>query len=156
MAQVLLEVELDFDENDDGYWRPFEGFPFVRRMDVDALHPFFCVTKEGEALSPFKTVGNNEIDVVQLAVLVSDGACTWRLDGQLDGGVDMLASVQNVLILCDTVIDAGAISNIGAPGNGNIRKLYGLIAGQPAVEGECLGYGEGGYGEGGYGCGADE
>lgn len=153
MALVLLEVEMEFDANEDGNWTRLEGFPFVRRQQVEAIHPFYCVTKAGEDLSPFKLVGNQEIGVVELAVLVADGACTYRLDNQADGGIDMLAS-QNALILCDSEIDSGALSNIAAPGSGNTVKIYGFIGGQPAVVGECLGYGEGGYGEGGYGCGA--
>jgi len=146
MALVLLEVELEVDGV------PAEGFPYVRRLSIPALHPFLCVTKAGEPLSTYKTVGNNEVEVVELAVLHGDGPAFYRLDGDTSPGIEF-GEGEHALILCDTNIDAGAVANIGAPGDGKTVKINGFIGGQPPVDGDCLGYGEGGYGEGGYGCG---
>lgn len=153
MIQVLLEVELEIDGV------PVERFPYVRRMDVGALHPFTRIAKAGVPLSMFETVGNLEIDPVELVVITADGPLTYRLDAQIDGGIAMADpgdDAVNVLILCGVNLDAGAVADIGAPGDGNSVLLSGFIGGEPATEGECLGYGEGGYGEGGYGCGAND
>jgi len=106
-----------------------DGFPIIRRLEVDELQGFAYEEANDGDDTTFSALPASQLDTIQVLVVKSDQQITLRLDGQSDAGIVLNAG--GLLALIDATIDAGAgASNASVNNNsGSTANVEGVAAG---------------------------
>jgi hypothetical protein len=147
--RVTVFVELEIDGV------PVEGFPYVRRIDVDDWQAF-AYQLAGAGAGVYRTLPITRLDAVQgLIVATSEEVCL-RFNGQPDG--EIVLGPGGVAVLWETLLNHSPITNAVAlrPQDGP-TTLLGIAAGignespRHVAPAPGTGFGAGGADEQGFG-----
>ncbi len=145
MALITIFVELEADGV------PLEGFPYVRRLEVDDLQAFGPYEHEGVGPGIYHTLPVTRLGVVEGLVVAPSKTLCVKLNGQFDG--ELVIFPDGVLVCWETELDHSPITNVTGLAVDPATFVKGVAAGigiesaNAAVPEPGSGFGEGGIDE---------
>jgi hypothetical protein len=109
--------------------KPADGFPIVRRIEVDELQGFTYEKVADNNTTTFTAFPTNQLDTVQAFVIKADSDITVRFNNQSDAGIVLKAG--GIMALFDVSINSGISTNstVNNPAATGVAVVSGLVGG---------------------------